>query len=156
MIDFYKLNVKRLSSTAKLPTRGSDFAAGYDLYASLETDIVIYSETRELIDINIALEIPKGYVGIIKPRSGLALRYGIDVLAGVIDSDYRGPVGVILQNEDSDEPFVVSCGDRIAQIVFIEHGSPEIIEVEYFSDTVRGYDGFGSTRGYDEFGSMGE
>lgn len=139
------VNVKRLSSTAKLPTRGSDFSAGYDLYASLETDVIIYSETRELIDTNIAIEIPTGYVGIIKPRSGLALRCGIDVLAGVIDSDYRGPVGVILQNEDGDMPFVVSCGDRIAQIVFIEHGSPEIVEVEDFSDTGRGSDGFGST-----------
>jgi dUTP pyrophosphatase len=139
------VNVKRLSSTAKLPTRGSDFSAGYDLYASLETDVVIYAETRELISTNIALEIPTGYAGIIKPRSGLALRFGIDVLAGVIDSDYRGPVGVILHNEDGDVPFTVSCGDRIAQIVFIEHGFAEMVEVEDFSDTERGSDGFGST-----------
>jgi dUTP pyrophosphatase len=139
------MKVQHLSKDAITPTRGSSEAAGYDLYYSRKQVIDIGSERRVLIPTDIALEIPVGYVGIIKPRSGLAYKHGLDVLAGVIDSDYRGNIGVVIQNEDSVKSFTVESGMRIAQIVFIKHESVEFEEVEDFGSTERGDGGYGST-----------
>jgi dUTP pyrophosphatase len=142
-----KLNVVKLDDYARLPKRGSNDAAGYDLYSLIKDDaITIWPEQRKLIKTGIAMEIPTGYVGIIKPRSGLALRHGIDVLAGVIDSDYRGEIGVLLQNEDDHAPVSIENAERIAQIIFVKHESPEVVEISSFDEeTDRGDGGFGST-----------
>jgi dUTP pyrophosphatase len=91
------------------------------------------------------MEIPDGYYGRIAPRSGWALKYGIDTLAGVIDSDYRGEVGVILYNTDKEIPFNIKMGDRIAQIVFEKYYTFQIQETEILEFSKRGTGGFGST-----------
>jgi dUTP pyrophosphatase len=114
--EILQINVKKLSENATIPTQGTSFAAGYDLYAA--EDAVVVCGTRKLIKTNISMEINPGYYGRIAPRSGLAYKNGIDILAGVIDSDYRGDIGIILYNTDKNIDFVVKKGDRIAQIIF--------------------------------------
>lgn len=138
-----KLPVKLFSEDANIPTRGSEEAAGLDLY-SVE-DIVLWSGTRELIQTGVGMAIPKGYVGIVKSRSGLAARHGLEVGAGVIDSDYRGEIKVLLYN-NSVNTYHIKSGDRVAQILFI----PVLVDVEVeqvykLDQTDRGYEGFGST-----------
>lgn len=137
------IDVKKLSENATIPTAGSQFAAGYDLYAA--HDEVVYPKNRKLIRTNIAMSIPAGYYGRIAPRSGLAFKHGIDVLAGVIDSDYRGDVGVILYNSDTAEEFEVKKGDRIAQIIIEKCMSVYWNEMAELTSSVRSAGGFGST-----------
>lgn len=133
---------QKLSDLAKLPQYSSEEAAGADLYAA--ENVIIASGERALIKTNIALAIPEGYYGRIAPRSGLAYKNGIDVMAGVIDSDYRGDVGVILLNTGKN-PFVVSVGDRIAQIIFQRYFKAAFLEKDSLEDSKRGSGGFGST-----------
>lgn len=136
------MEYKRLSDDAHVPTRASEYSAGYDLYS---TGVhVIPPRGRYLIKTDIVLQIPHGYYGRIAPRSGLALKYGLDVGAGVIDSDYRGNIGVILFNH-TDDAYVVHKHDKIAQIIIIPIVTPELIEVEHTSLTVRGENGYGSS-----------
>ena len=138
------MNIKKLNDKAVIPTRGSDSAAGYDLY-STEFAILKPGE-RLLFKTGLAMEIPDGYYGKISPRSGLAYKYGIDVLAGVIDSDYRDDVGVILINHGSAD-YNVLVGDRIAQIVFHQYGSLAngfFVVDKFLTEEDRG-GGFGST-----------
>ena len=156
-----------MNETAKKPTRGTNYSAGYDLYASVDETITyeynptgikhrtsyVYPGERLLISTGVVFGIRQGFVGIIKPRSGLALRHGIDVLAGVIDSDYRGVVGVVLQNHGSDK-FRVNDGDRIAQIMFIPHESPDIVVCSDLHELPSTGDGSFS-RGSGGFGSTG-
>lgn len=134
--------VKRLHHEAVLPEQGKPGDAGYDLTAVKGG----YLESWERADFGtgIAVAIPEGYVGYIKPRSGLALRAGIDVLGGVIDSGYRGEIRVILINV-SDEDFDVSAGDRIAQLVVQPVAAPTYTEVYELPESVRAEGGFGST-----------
>ena len=134
------LKVKRLSENATIPTRGSSKSAGYDLY-SAEDAIV---GKHALIKTDISISVPEGHYGRVAPRSGLALKSLIDVGAGVIDEDYRGPLGVILFNF-SGVPFHVKKGDRIAQLIIEKISTPEVVEVIELDDTVRGEGGFGST-----------
>lgn len=108
------LQVQLLSPTAKPPTRGSAFAAGYDLYASRPATIP--ARGRALVETDISIAVPENTYGRVAPRSGLAVKHGIDTGAGVIDADYRGPVKVLLFNV-SDEDFSVNEGDRIAQLI---------------------------------------
>ena len=108
------LQVKLLSSTAKAPTRSSAFAAGYDVYASRET--VVPAWGKVLVETDLSVAVPMGTYGRVAPRSGLASKHSIDVGAGVIDADYRGPVKVLLFNLSSVD-FGVSAGDRVAQLV---------------------------------------
>ena len=110
------MKIKLLATNAKAPVRANDCAAGYDLFSLY--NYTLYPHQRLLVQTGIAMEIPDGYYGRIAPRSGWALKYGRDTLAGVIDSDYRGEVGVILYNTDKEIPFNIKMGDRIAQIVF--------------------------------------
>ena len=138
-----EINVKKLSENATIPTQGTKFAAGYDLYAA--EDEVVVCGTRKLIKTNISMEITPGYYGRIAPRSGLAYKSGIDVLAGVIDSDYRGDIGVILYNTDKNIDFVVKKGDRIAQIIFEACYSATLNTVENLDNTLRQSGGYGST-----------
>ena len=138
-----QINIKKLSENATIPSKGTNFAAGYDLYAA--EDAVVNCGTRKLIKTNISMEITPGYYGRIAPRSGLAYKNGIDVLAGVIDSDYRGDIGVILYNSDKNIDFIVKKGDRIAQIIFEACYSATLNEAENLDNTLRQSGGYGST-----------
>lgn len=137
-----KLKVKRLESTAIIPTKGSEFAAGYDLY-SLES-VVIQPLHRFALRTGISVEIPTGLYGRIAPRSGLAANKGVDVLAGVIDSDFRGELKVILINL-GQHPLSISKGDKIAQLVLESCTHLDIEELDTLNSTERGHNGFGST-----------
>ena len=142
------LPVIRLSPDAILPTRGSEFAAGLDLYAPLAG--VVEPGERLLVKLDISIELPKDTYGHVLPRSGLALKYGIHVGAGVIDEDYRGNVGVLLMNF-GNKPFVFAPGDRIAQLVVKTYHRLAVVEKgsEEATATERGDGGFGSTgRGF--------
>ncbi|KAF2146475.1 uncharacterized protein K452DRAFT_262285 [Aplosporella prunicola CBS 121167] len=139
------LQIELLSPSARAPTKGSPFAAGHDLYASADT--VVPARKWALVPTDIKISVPAGTYGRIAPRSGLAYKHGIDTLAGVIDADYRGPVGVILANLD-DKDFPVKQGDRIAQLVIEKCVMAEVAVVEKLEDTVRGAGGFGSTGGF--------
>lgn len=134
---------KKLDPKAILPSRHNMSDAGADLRSV--DNVVIPPLSRALINTGLCLEIPYGFYGRVAPRSGLALKYGIDVLAGVIDSSYRGPLGVVLYNTDKDKEFVINVGDRIAQIIFEEHWNFKMEEVSELSDTSRSNNGFGSS-----------
>jgi len=137
------IQIKKLSDKAVIPSQGSKYAAGYDLYAAEE--VLVNALGRKLVKTNISISIPEGYYGRIAPRSGLAYKNGIDVLAGVIDSDYRGDIGVILFNTDHNLDFLVNIGDRIAQIIIEKCHSVNWETVEILDSTVRSSDGFGSS-----------
>ncbi|KCV67665.1 dUTP pyrophosphatase [Fonticula alba] len=134
--------VKRLSPQGHLPMRASKGAAGYDLFSA--RDMVIPARSRALVPTDISLALPEGTYGRMAPRSSLALRHGIDVGAGVIDCDYRGPLGVMLFNH-SDEDFQVVAGNRIAQLIIETIITPPVVEVDDLDDTERGAGAFGST-----------
>ena len=136
-----KLAIKRLTTTAKLPTRGSEHAAGLDLYAAHGETIL--GRRHRIIGTGISVAIPGGHVGLIWPRSGLAARYGLDVLAGVIDADYRGEIRVVLANHGQID-VDIEAGERIAQLLIQPITMLEPIEAE-LDDTDRGQSGFGST-----------
>ena len=140
------IKVKRLTESAQVPTRANDNDAGWDLYA--DEDISISPNTQRLISTGISLEIPDGTAGLIWPRSGLAVKNGIDVFAGVVDSGYRGEVKVCLFNSGSvwSTPVVrIAKGDRIAQILFQHIPSFQLHEADSLDDTDRGEGGFGSS-----------
>lgn len=134
--------IKKTNPLAVTPTRGSDSAAGYDLYSTEE--YTLKPLERKLFKTGLSLAIPTGLYGRIAPRSGLAFKDGIDTLAGVIDEDYRGDVGVILINLGSVDKKVV-VGDKIAQIIFEFYNKAEFQEVEDLPVSVRAEGGFGST-----------
>ena len=127
-----------------IPSRGSRWAAGYDLFNNGKDSFWLYPGKRVCINTGVILEIPEGYYGRICPRSGLANKHGIDVLAGVIDSDYRGEIKVILINFGEDR-FCTGPGDKIAQIIFQKYEEVQFNIVEKLNDTERGSGGFGST-----------
>ncbi|ESQ45883.1 hypothetical protein EUTSA_v10011147mg [Eutrema salsugineum] len=137
---FFK--VKKLSEKAVLPTRGSSLSAGYDLSSAVDSKVP--ARGKALIPTDLSVAVPEGTYARIAPRSGLAWKHSIDVGAGVIDADYRGPVGVILFNY-SDVDFEVKIGDRIAQLIIERIVTPEVMEVDDLDSTVRGEGGFGST-----------
>lgn len=132
----------KLDPRAKLPSKGSKFAAGFDLYALEKGGVA--PRCRNTISTGISVAIPAGWYGRIAPRSGLAHNFGIDVLAGVIDSDYRSEIKVILINHGSGS-FDFEAGDRIAQLILEKCGEWQIQEVESLASTERGAGGFGST-----------
>ena len=136
------MRFKKINAEAKDPYRANPTDAGADL-CSVE-NVIIGPLERKIISTGIAIEIPMGYYGRVAPRSGLAAKYGIDVLAGVIDSGYRGEIKVILFNS-GNENFEVKIGDRIAQLIIEHHFNFEFQQVSDLSDTDRGEDGFGST-----------
>ena len=140
------LKVKRLSSSATLPRRAHTGDAGVDLYA--DEDITIAPGAWARIQTGIAIELPNGTEGQIRPRSGIAAHHGVTVLnaPGTIDASYRGPVDVILINLSS-MPFHVEAGSAIAQLVIAPVVTVDICEVARLEDTERGTKGFGSTGG---------
>lgn len=137
-----ELLVKCLSENAIPPIRTSALAAGYDL-SSVE-NTVVPARQRKLVHTGISVAIPVGHYGRVSPRSGLALKKGIDVGAGVCDADYRGEICVILFNH-SDEDFEINAGDRIAQLILERISTPSVRVVDDLEETVRGENGFGST-----------
>jgi dUTP pyrophosphatase len=136
------LKVLRLNDDSILPSRGTKHSAGLDLFSPLSIDVSPME--RMLIKLNISIELPNGTYGHILPRSGLSLKNGIHIGAGVIDSDYRGNVGVLLFNL-SNEVFHVNKGDRIAQMVIKRYESLDVEEIFSNTETERGNGGFGST-----------
>ena len=136
------LLIKKLVEHAVVPSRGSEFAAGYDLSSAV--DCVVPAGERSMVSTGISIQIPEGTYGRVAPRSGLAFKYGIDVLAGVIDFDYTGEVKVILFNTGSRD-FIIKKGDRIAQLVLEKIATPDVAVVLELADTQRGAGGFGST-----------
>ena len=131
-----------VSGSGALPEYGSNAAAGADLRASEACDLA--PGARAAIPTGIHLQIPPGHVGLVWPRSGLAVRHGIDTLAGVIDSDYRGEVCVVLVNH-GPEPFRIEPGDRIAQLLVQKIERVAFTRAEALDETSRGEGGFGST-----------
>ena len=141
-----ELSVKKLREGAKLPTRGSAQAAGYDLYACLDEDLTITPHQTERVPTGLAVAVPDGYFAAVFARSGLAAKEGLRPAncVGVCDSDYRGEYLVMLHN-DTDTPRTVRHGDRVAQMVVLPYLEVAFREVEDLDETERGAGGFGST-----------
>ncbi|XP_076439337.1 deoxyuridine 5'-triphosphate nucleotidohydrolase-like [Babylonia areolata] len=137
------LKFAKLSKEASTPTRGSEQAAGYDLYSAYDYTVPAGGKVIAKTDIQIAL--PDGCYGRVAPRSGLAVKHFIDVGAGVIDQDYRGNVSVVLFNFAADADFEVKKGDRIAQLICERIYIPKLQELKTLNNTERGDSGFGST-----------
>ena len=137
------LRVRKCFPEAKLPIRATPGSAGYDLAAS--DSKTIPPGGRDLVATGLSIKVPEGTYGRIAPRSGLAVRNGIQVGAGVIDSDYTGEIKVVLFNSDPNKSFVINPGDRIAQLILEKIECPEVEEVSDLTSTDRGDGGFGST-----------
>ena len=130
----------------ELPRYATNQSAGMDLRANLESTITLHPMERRLIPTGLHMVLPEGFEAQVRPRSGLALKYGITVLntPGTIDADYRGEIMVLLINL-SDKDFVINSGERIAQMVIARHEQGELIEVETLDETERGSGGYGHT-----------
>lgn len=137
-----KLQVKKISNNATIPSRGSKHSVGYDLYSA--KDIMIPSNSHKLIPTDIAICMPKGVYGRIAPRSGLSYKYSTNVGAGVIDSDYRGNIKVLLFNHGISN-LKIKKGERIAQLILEKCKIVSVEEVKELNYTQRGEKGFGST-----------
>jgi dUTP pyrophosphatase len=139
------LRFRRLSEAARPPAQAHEGDAGYDLHAAEAA--TIGPGERASVGTGIAVAVPDGQAGLVIPRSGLAARHGISVVnaPGLIDSGYRGELRVLLLNTDTDEPFTVQPGDRIAQLLLVAVETHDLLEVEELDETVRGAGGFGST-----------
>ncbi len=138
----WTVNVNLLNGNATKPTKAHTDDAGWDLYSSI--DINIKPKQRDVISTGISLEMPNHFAGLIWPRSGMAVKHGADVLAGVVDSGYRGEVMVCLYNT-GDKILQVKRGDRIAQIIFQEVPEVGITVIDSLGSSQRGSNGFGST-----------
>ena len=147
------LKVKKLHPDAKLPVRAKEFDAGMDIFALESFELAKYE--RKLVKTGIAIEIPEGYSGELKEKSGLATKYGLQVLAGIVDTGYTGEILVCLHNPRGhiikdgkkifNEKIKFEAGQKICQLVLEKIDLPEIVEVEELSDSDRGDGGFGST-----------
>lgn len=151
MTDQIKVRIARLPHSAhiqdvSLPAYATQGSAGMDIYAAVESDTVITPGDIALIPTGFSIELPRGFEGQVRPRSGLAIKYGIGILnaPGTIDSDYRGEVKIILTNFGK-QPFVVHRGDRIAQLIIASYSRVEWEEVPTLESTDRGLGGFGHT-----------
>lgn len=142
----FDVNIKKLNENAIIPTYGTEYAAGADLYACMDELVTINPGQTCFIKTGLAMEVPVGYAGLIYARSGLACKKGLAPAnkVGVIDSDYRGEIMVALHNH-SNEAVVVESGERIAQLVITPYIVAAFNQVDELEDTVRGEGGFGST-----------
>lgn len=140
------IKVKKISETAIIPKKATDGSAGFDLYANIDKEVKIHPHETVMLSTGIVFEIPKGYFGAIYPRSGISSKRGIRIAncVGVIDSDYRGIVGLPMHN-DTDFLGYVKPYERVAQIIFQKYEKVKLIESEKLSDTERGTGGFGSS-----------
>lgn len=136
------LLVRRTHPAAQVPVRSTEGAAGLDLFAAV--DGTVPTRGRTLVTTGIEVAIPSGFVGLIWPRSGLAVKRGIETGAGVIDADYRGEVGVLLHNH-TDSPYEYKAGDRVAQLVLMPIAEMPIHETNELPPTTRAKRGYGST-----------
>ena len=141
-----KVDIKKLNDRALLPTRGSEQAAGWDLYSNNEEVVNVEAHATVMIGTGLSMAIPDGYFGAVYARSGLATKQGLRPAncVGVIDSDYRGEVIVSLHN-DTNERKIINSSERIAQIVIIPYLAVEFDEKDTLDETKRGNNGFGST-----------
>ncbi len=147
-ISTMKLRIKKLNPNATIPSYGTDYAAGADLYACIDEPVSIGCGETKMIGTGIAMEIPTGYVGLVFARSGLACKKGLAPAnkVGVIDSDYRGEIKVALHNHNGfGDALTVEAGERIAQISIVPYLKAEFDVVDNLEDTERGEGGFGST-----------
>ncbi|MBQ6937423.1 MAG: dUTP diphosphatase [Clostridia bacterium] len=142
----YNVKVKKLTEGAIIPTYGTEFSAGADLYACTDAPIVINPHQTVIVHTGIAMEIPVGYAGLVYARSGMAAKRSLAPAnkVGVIDSDYRGEIMVALHNH-GEEAQTIENGERIAQLVITPFVTAEFLEADELCDTVRGEGGFGST-----------
>jgi len=144
----YQVKIKKLPGyeDINIPTKMSEHASGFDIFAGIEGSLTLHPGDRVLIPTGFALEMPPGIEAQIRPRSGLALKHGITLLntPGTIDADYRGEIKLIIAHL-GEEDFTINRGDRIAQMVFIEVPQIELKEVDEINDTERGAGGFGHT-----------
>ena len=133
-------------SSNQLPEYQTALSAGMDLRASISEEITLAPLERQLVGTGLYIELPEGYEAQIRPRSGLAYKFGISVIntPGTIDADYRGEIGILLVNL-SNEDFVIKPGERIAQMVISRHAQASLDEVEVLNDSARSAGGFGST-----------
>lgn len=140
------IRVKKMKANAIMPTYGSTEAAGADLYACLDTPVTILPGQSVFVPTGLAMELPKGYAGLIYARSGLACKRGLAPAnkVGVVDSDYRGEFMIVLHNHGL-EPQTIHHGERIAQLVITPVYTPGFAEADSLSDTQRSGGGFGST-----------
>lgn len=136
------MRLKRLIEGLPTPSRESEGAGGYDIHAA--ESVTLAPGERRLVSTGFVWEIPAGMVGLVRPRSGLAVKQGLHVMAGVVDSDYRGEVKVLLLNL-GDEDIVIETGDRVAQMVITIHYAGELSVVDDLKATSRGAGAFGST-----------
>lgn len=141
-----RIEIKKLNEKAIIPTYGTEFSAGADIYALLDEPVTIAPGETVFIHTGIAIAIPEGLVGLNFARSGMAAKRGLAPAnkVGVIDCDYRGEVMVALHNHGK-EPQTVEHGDRVAQMVFVPYYAADFVEVDELDSTVRGEGGFGST-----------
>ncbi|HKO60009.1 MAG TPA: dUTP diphosphatase [Pyrinomonadaceae bacterium] len=137
-----ELRFKKLNERATLPSRGSELSAGLDLYSTEE--ITIRPQHRQLARTGLAIAIPPNHYGRIAPRSGLAMKHGLDVLSGVIDSDYRGEIGCLLYNT-GDETIHLPAGTKMCQLIIEKIELPAAVWADDLDETTRGSGGFGST-----------
>ena len=142
----FDVNIKKLNENSVIPTYGTEYAAGADLYACMDEAVTINPGETAFIKTGLAMEVPVGYAGLIYARSGLACKKGLAPAnkVGVIDSDYRGEIMVALHNH-SNEAVLVESGERIAQLVITPYIVAAFNQVDELEDTVRGEGGFGST-----------
>ena len=142
---FISVPIKNLDSTLEVPSYTREGDAGLDLKSTV--DAVLQPFQRSLIPCGISVAIPQGYAGFVVPRSGLAAKHGISIVnaPGLIDSNYRGEIKVILVNLDPEQPFEIKRGDRIAQLVIMETPLVKLMEVDELDSTNRGASGFGSS-----------
>ena len=142
----FDVNIKKLNENAVIPTYGTEYAAGADLYACMDEAVTINPGETAFIKTGLAMEVPVGYAGLIYARSGLACKKGLAPAnkVGVIDSDYRGEIMVALHNH-SNEAVLVDSGERIAQLVITPYIVAAFNQVDELEETVRGEGGFGST-----------
>lgn len=140
------VRVKKLKENAILPSYGSEYAAGADLYACIDAPVVIQPHETVMIGTGLAMELPEGYAGLIYPRSGISAKRGLAPAnkVGVVDPDYRGEFMVAMHNH-SNSPAIVEPGERIVQLVITPFLTADFEEADELSDTVRGDGGFGST-----------
>jgi len=141
-----EVKIKKLDERAKIPTYGTEFSAGADVYALGGEPITVEAHSTVMVHTGLAVEIPEGYAGLIFARSGLASKRGLAPAnkVGVIDSDYRGECMVALHNH-TDSPVTIEGGERVAQLCIVPFLKAEFEEASELSETVRGSGGFGST-----------
>jgi len=146
MLETIPVQIKKTRDNAVVPCYMTELAAGLDLFAALDSPQIIQPGQRSLIPTGIAMAIPPGYEGQVRPRSGLALRKGFTLVnsPGTIDADYRGEIGILVINHGQEE-VTVSHGDRIAQLVIAPVKRAQLLEVEKLDDTIRNAGGFGHT-----------